>query len=88
MHYWPHRAYTRFAPNVNSFATYFTNKSSLPLDFDTVLPTLHSEVSTVTCKKSWQIKLSKVRRVLSSLNVTKAIGPHDVIPYILKHVLL
>ena len=51
------RPKTRSAPDVGILATYFANKLSLPTDFD---PTLPSEVLTVTCKKSWRIKLSKV----------------------------
>ena len=78
---------TRFAPDVGSasLATYFTNKLSLPTYFNLLPPTLSSEVLTVTCKKSWRIKLSKVRHVLSSLDVTKAKGPDNVSPHILKH---
>ena len=46
----------------------------------TLILTLPSEVVTVTCKKSWQIKLSKVRHVLNSLDVY--IGPDNVSPHI------
>jgi len=51
---------TRSAPDVGSLATYFAYKLSLPTDFDLASLTLPSEVLTVTCKKSWRIKLSKV----------------------------
>ena len=52
------RPHARFAPDVDSLATYFAKKLFLPKDFDCTSPTLPPEVSTVIFKKSWRIKLS------------------------------
>ena len=79
------RPHARFAPDVDSLATYFARKLSLPKDFDCASPTLLPEVSTVIFKKSWRIKLSKVRQVLNSLDIKKSVGPDGVSPYILKY---
>ena len=49
------------------------------------LYTIPPEESNVTCKKSWQVKLSRVRSVLSSLDVKKAIGPDGISSHTLKY---
>ena len=53
--------------------------------FDPNLSVVPPEVSNVTYKRSWKVKLSKVRSVLHSLDVKKAVGPDGVSPYILKY---
>ena len=79
------KPYNRSAPDVDSLASYFASKLSLSADFDPASSAVPPANSNVTCKRSWRVKLSKVRSVLSSLDVKKAIGPDDVSPYILKH---
>jgi len=73
----------RSAPDVNSLASYFTNKLSLSPDFDSSSSIVPPE-SGVIHRKTWRVKLSKVRSVLRSLDVNKAVSPDDISPYILK----
>ena len=71
--------HNRFAPDADSIATYL-HTSYCCLQIFTVSLTLPPEVLSVTCKKSWRIKLSMVYCVLSSLDMKKAVGPDGVSP--------
>jgi len=73
----------RSAPDVDSLASYFANKLSFSPDFDSSSSIVPPE-SGVIHWKTWRVKLSKVRSVLRSLDVNKAVGPDDISPYILK----
>ena len=46
---------------------------------------LDSVDSVVSPKRSWRIKLSKIRHVLCGLDVTKAVKPDGVSPCLLKN---
>ena len=76
------QAHNRSAPDVDSLASFFAQKLSLSSTFDPGLSTIPPE-SDVTYKKTWRVKLSRVRSGMSSLVVTKAVGPDGVSPYIL-----
>ena len=73
----------RSAPDVDSLASYFANKLSFSPDFDSSSSIVPPE-SGVIHRKTWRVKLSKVRSVLRSLDVNKAVGPDDISPHILK----
>ena len=73
----------RFAPDVDSLASYFANKLSSSPDFDSSSSIVPPETGVIHWK-TWRVKLSKVRSVLHSLDVNKAVGPDYISPYILK----
>jgi len=73
--------HNRSAPDVNSLASFFVKKTH---DFDSSLSFVPLESDEVN-KKTWRVKLSRVRIVMCSLDVTKAVGPDGIGPYILKY---
>jgi len=79
------KTYNLSAPDVDILASYFSGKLSLSANFDPNLSVVPPEVSNVTYKKFWRVKLSKVHSVLRSVDVKKAVGPDGVSPYILKY---
>ena len=68
----------------NSKASWSRESKSLPPDFDSSLSFVPPE-SDVACKKTWRLKLSRIRSVMHSLDVKRAVGPDGVSPHILKH---
>jgi len=79
------RSCARFAPDVDALANLFTAKLSLPAEFNSTPPPLPPETSAVVYKGSWRVKLSKVRNVLGSLDVNKAVGPDGISPHMLRY---
>ena len=62
---------TRSAPDVEDLGKFFASKFTLKDGFEG--SQLDSVDSVVSPKRSWRIKLLKVRRVLCGLDVTKAV---------------
>ena len=60
-------SHTRFSLDVDVLANFFTARLSLPTDFNSVLPALHSETSTA-------VKGHKVSNVLGLLEAVGADG--------------
>ena len=73
----------RSAPDVEDLGEFFASKFTLRDGFEE--SKLDSVESVVSPKRSWRIKLSKVRHVLCGLDVTKAVGPDGVSPRLLKN---
>ena len=74
---------TRSAPDVEDLGNFFASKFTLKDGFEGSW--LDSVDSVTYPKRSWRIKLSKVRSVLCGLDVTKAVGPGGVGPHFLKN---
>jgi len=78
------KTHNRSAPDVDDLASFLQKTLSLSPDVDSSLSFIPLE-SGVVCKKALEgYKLSSVCSVMHSLDVTKAVVPDGVSPYILK----